>query len=217
MSILKRIFGPSQEEIWQQLCDEIPNAEFVKGGFWRGSNRVVVTVKQWKIILDTHTTSQTNSTTYGFNTTITTSTTRYTRIRTAYVSNDGLRFKIHRRGWFAELGKFFGRQDIQVGDPEFESNFIIQGNDETKVRQLFANARIRELILQQPSIVFEIKDNEDIFAQRFPSDVDELYFEVTGTIEDVERLKSLFELFTQTLKQLCRIGSAYEDDPNIEL
>jgi hypothetical protein len=51
----------------------------------------------------------------------------------------------------------------------------------------------------------------------FPIDVDELYFQVTGTIEDVETLKSLFELFAQTLKQLCRIGSACEDDPDMEL
>jgi hypothetical protein len=214
MSIFKRIFGPSQEEIWQQLCDEIPNAEFIKGGFWQGSNKVVVTFKRWKIILDTYTTSHTTSGGYG--STYSTSTT-YTRMRAAYVSNDGLWFKINRRGWFSELGKLFGGQDIQVGDPEFESNFIIQGNDETKVRQLFTNARIRDLILQQQSIVFEIKDNESFFGQRFPSDVDELYFEVTGTIEDVERLKSLFDLFAQTLKQLCRIGSAYEIDPNVEL
>lgn len=214
MSIFKGIFGPSQEEIWQQLCEEIPNAEFVKRGFWQGSNRVIVTFKCWEIILDTYTTSQTTSGGYG--SAYSTSTT-YTRMRAAYMSNDGLLFKINRRGWFSELGKLFGRQDIQVGDPEFESNFIIQGNDETKVTQLFANARIRDLILQQPSIVFEIKDNEGFFRQRFPSDVDELYFEETGTIEDVERLKSLFELFAQTLKQLCRIGSACEDDPDIEL
>lgn len=220
MSIFKRIFGPSQEEIWQQLCNQIPNAEFIKGGFWQGSNRVVVTFKCWKIILDTYTTSHTTSggygSTYSNSTTYSTSTT-YTRMRVAYVSNDGLWFKINRRGWFFELGKLFGGQDIQVGDPEFESKFIIQGNNETKIRQLFANARIRDLILQQPSIVFEIKDNKGFFGQRFPTDVDELYFEVTGTIEDVERLKSLFELFAQTLKQLCSIGSAYEVDPNIEL
>jgi hypothetical protein len=214
MSIFKRIFGPSQEEIWQQLCDEIPNAEFIKGGFWQGSNRVIVTFKCWEIILDTYTTSHTTSGGYG--STYSTSTT-YTRMRAAYVSNDGLWFKINRRGWFAELGMLFGRQDIQLGDPEFESNFIIQGNDEIKVRQLFANAIIRDLSLQQPSIVFQIKDNEGFFGQRFPSDVDELYFEEAGTIEDVERLKSLFELFAQTLKQLYRIGSACQDDPDMDL
>ena len=34
-------------------------------------------------------------------------------------------------------------------------------------------------------------------------------------LKDVERLKLLFELFSETLDQLCRIGSAYEQPPDV--
>jgi hypothetical protein len=32
-----------------------------------------------------------------------------------------------------------------------------------------------------------------------------------------ERLKQLYELFAETLDQLCAIGSAYERDPGVAL
>jgi hypothetical protein len=34
-----------------------------------------------------------------------------------------------------------------------------------------------------------------------------------GVIKDVDRLKSLFDLFAETLDTLCVIGSAYETPP----
>ncbi len=38
-----------------------------------------------------------------------------------------------------------------------------------------------------------------------------------GVIKDTERLKQLFDLFAEVLNHLCQIGSAYEDDPGMEL
>ena len=46
-------FGPSKDEVWRQLSQEI-GAEFVEGGFWKG-NKVQVHVKPWTITLDTYT------------------------------------------------------------------------------------------------------------------------------------------------------------------
>ena len=36
-------------------------------------------------------------------------------------------------------------------------------------------------------------------------------------IKDVERLKALFDLFAAVLDQLCRIGSAYKQEPGVTL
>jgi hypothetical protein len=49
------------------------------------------------------------------------------------------------------------------------------------------------------------------------NDVDELHFQVVGVIKDVDRLKSLFDLFAAVLDQLCRIGSAYKQEPGVTL
>ena len=54
-------------------------------------------------------------------------------------------------------------------------------------------------------------------SSKFPSGVDELYFAVPAVIKDVERLKALYELFSETLEQLCRIGEAYEKGPEMKL
>ncbi|MEI6196031.1 MAG: hypothetical protein WCS42_17055, partial [Verrucomicrobiota bacterium] len=40
---------------------------------------------------------------------------------------------------------------------------------------------------------------------------------VTGVIKDVERLKQLFNLFAETLDELCRMGAAYEKNPGVML
>jgi hypothetical protein len=79
------------------------------------------------------------------------------------------------------------------------------------------NDKIRALTQQQPSISLEVKDDEGWFGADFPEGVDELLFQVVGVITDVERLKSLYELFSETLNHLCHIGSAYENDPQIKL
>ena len=46
-------FGPSKDEVWRQLCNEI-GAEFVEGGFWKGS-KVQAHVGPWTVTLDTYT------------------------------------------------------------------------------------------------------------------------------------------------------------------
>jgi hypothetical protein len=42
-------------------------------------------------------------------------------------------------------------------------------------------------------------------------------FQVVGVMKDIERLKALFDLFAVVLDQLCRIGSAYKQEPGVEL
>ena len=113
-------FGPSKEEVWRQLSQEI-GAEFVEGGFWKGS-KVQAHVKPWTITLDTYTVSTGKSSV------------TYTRMRAPYINPEGFRFTIYRKNLFSDLGKFLGMQDIEVGYPEFDEAFIIKGNDESKVR-----------------------------------------------------------------------------------
>ena len=138
-------------------------------------------------------------------------------MRAPYVNPDGFRFKVYRKGFFSDLGKMLGMQDVEVGQPEFDDDFIIKGNDEGKLRQLFANAKIRALISAQKDINFSVKDDEGWFGPAFPDGVDELQFIVVGIIKDVERLKLLYDLFAETLDELCRIGSAYQSDPGVRL
>ena len=197
------LFGPSKKEIWQQLADEI-QADYVNKGFWSG-DRVEVRVDNWIVVLDTYTVSTGKSS-------IT-----YTRMRAPFVNLNNFYFKIYRTGIFNGLGKMLGMEDINIGYEEFDEDFVIKSNSEEKVKRLFSNKIIRDLIEEQPKINLEIKDDEGFFKAHFPEGVDELYFQVTGVIKDIDRLKELCELFTEVLKGLCSIGSASAEKPGVVL
>ena len=194
-------FGPSREEIWRQLSTAI-GARYVEGGTWTG-DRVQATHGQWTVTLDSYVvvTGQIVI--------------PYTRMRAPYVNPAGFRFTVYRTGAFSDIAKWLGMQDVQVGHEPFDEDFIVKGTDEAKVRDLFSNARIRELIAVQREVHLTVKDDEGWFGPSFPDGVDELTFHAVGVIKDLERLKQLYELFAETLEQLCRIGAAYEQDPKV--
>ena len=204
MGILKSIFGPSKNEIWSQIAADM-GEEFIEGGFLKGSPALVYKHGEWQIRLDTYTKDSGNS-----NRT-------YTRVRAPFINKDELYFKIYREGFFSDMGKFLGMQDIKTGDPFFDEQFIIKSNNRKKLKLFLADPKMKELIQGQPKIHLEIRDDEGWFGADFPEGVDELYFECVGVIEETERLKSLFDLFSVSLMRLVQIDSAYEDDPEVDL
>jgi hypothetical protein len=203
MGLMRQIFGPSKDEIWSQLSQEI-GADYEEEGFFK-AGKVVLSYREWEITLDTYTVHTGKSTII------------YTRMRAPYVNRDGFRFNIYRKNIFSWIGKLLGVNDIEIGDSFFDDEFIIQGEPEHLVRSLLTNGEIRRLIQSQPDIHFQVKDDEGWFRKSFPEGVDELYFEVVGVIKDKERLKNLFDLFSAVLDHLCRLGSAYENGPELKL
>jgi hypothetical protein len=132
MAFLRQLFGPSKDELWRQMCEQI-GGDFVEGGFLKGS-KVQVHHKQWTVTLDSY--SESDGESHA----------TYTRMRAPFVNKDGFRFTIYRGGFFSDLGKLLGMQDVEIGEPEFDDAYIIKGTDEDKLRRLVANSRIRQLI-----------------------------------------------------------------------
>ena len=196
-------FGPSKDEIWQQLCAEI-GATFVAGGTWKGG-KVEASVGEVTITLDTYTV-MVNNVPHS-----------YTRMRAPYINRDGFRFKIYRDNGFGFLRRLFGIPDLELGYPEFDAQYVIQGTDSQKLTALLASATLREQLTADPTLWLEVKDDEGWFATKFPEGVDELYFAVGGTVTDIERLKGFFSVFTETLTQLHQIGSLEKGDPGVTL
>ena len=199
MGLLRELFGPSKDEIWSQLSQEI-GARFTKGD-WGQNSKVELSDKSWTITLN-YVQGKNNS---------------WTIMRAPYVNADGFRFELYRTGLFTGLGKLLGMQDIEIGDPLFDEHFVIKSNMEAKVKQLLDPPGIRAHFESAPGIHLLVKDDEGWFGATFPEGVDELSFETNGLIRDIEELKLLFELFSLLLDQLCRIGSAYEKAPGVRL
>jgi hypothetical protein len=194
-----RWFGPSKTDVWRQLATEI-GAQYRERTFLKG-DRVTVEVGHWQIVLDL---MQADNAVF-------------TRIRAPFVNADDFRFKIFRKHLFSGIAEMLGFQDVIVGHPEFDEQFVIRGTHESKLRQLFDNPRVRELISAQPKICFQVVSGQRMFWRRHPQGVDELQFIVGGVIRDIDRLKLLYDLFSETLQTLCEMGSAYARDPEVEL
>jgi len=160
---------------WKQLATDI-GAEFIKGGLLR-SSKVQAQVKQRTVTLDTYTVPHGKSSS------------TYTRLSSSLQNKDGFEFTVSREGLMGKLGKALGSQDVEIGISDFDSDFLVQGNNENKLRTLLADAKIRALIQGQRSIRLGLKG-------------DELHFQAPGVIKDVPRLKSLFELFGALLDRL---------------
>lgn len=203
MGVLRRVFGPSRDEIWRQFSEQV-GGRFVEPTFLK-TGKVEAKHDDWTVTLDSYAVSTGKVTVV------------YTRLRAPYQNPGGFRFRVYRKNIFTGMGKLFGMQDIEIGDAAFDESFVIQGTDESQVRQLFSNPRIRELLAAQPEVDFSVKDDEGWFGADFPDGVDELHFVAHGTIKDLDRLKQLFDLFSETLDQLCRMGSAYEGSVDVRL
>jgi hypothetical protein len=93
--------------------------------------------------------------------------------------------------------------------------FVLQGNDENRLKTLCGNTGFKDLIVSEPGIHLFVRDSGDWFREEFPAGVDELVLEVEGEVKHLERLKRLYALFSNTIHVLCHIGSAYEDDPDL--
>lgn len=201
--VFGHLFGASREEMWRKLSAEL-QGRYVQGSFWKG-DRVEAAHGPWLVTLDQHAVSTGDVVLV------------YTRLRAPFVNASGFRFRIYRKSVLSALGKALGMQDIEIGDAAFDDAFVIQGNDDAKVRALFSSPRIRSLLSAQKDVEFGIRDDEGFFGPKFPEGTDELRFLASGVVRDLEALRGLYELFAEVLDELCRMGVAYNVDPHVTL
>jgi len=117
----------------------------------------------------------------------------------AFRNRDRFRFAIHEEGFFDDLGKFFGMQDVVIGYPDFDKAFIIKTNDESRVRTIFTDDEARNVLLTLKDFTFEIVLTEP------DNDVDEegndsmLELVIEEGITDPVILRKLYRVFFGTL------------------
>lgn len=162
----------NRDKAWEQFASEL-GGEFVPGRFLR-SGTIEKRAGQSVVTIDTYSVPSGDSST------------SYTRLRAAFQNSDGLQFTIQRKGLIGRLDKALGMPHIEMGDEALDRDFVIQGNNEPKVRSLLADPGLCRSIQSQRSIELVAKDNE-------------LRLEVTGVVKDIDRLKELYKLFADVL------------------
>jgi hypothetical protein len=165
-----------RDTAWRQLATEI-GATFVDGGFMH-SSKVQMPFKQWTITLYTYSVSSGDD-----------SSTTYTRLSAPIQDAQGFQFTLLRKNIVTKIDHVLGAKEIATGDAEFDRTFAVRGNDDTKERDLFSHARICQLYLAERALTGSLRKNV-------------LSLEIMGDIKDVERLKTFFEMFKETLGQL---------------
>jgi hypothetical protein len=226
-----KVFQPSgNETTWKRLASEL-DGDFIPGHMvW--PDRVVAKVRPWTITLEswgprgTVETRRAPATLEPWRAPRQYMSRTRTRIAAPYVRVDPFHFRITddilKRGClsgclFMGLDKLVKGQDIALGYREFDPDLIVKSNDELKARAIFANPRIRQLIQLQPAVTLYVSGGFSLpLIRRQRRQVARLVFVEEPLITDVERLKSLFELFGETLDELCRIGSASDEDPGVD-
>lgn len=200
---LKTWLENPKEAIWSQIAEDI-GGNYEHGGLWK-NDVLRYRTGNWEITLDTYTISTGQSMT------------TFTRMRAPFVSQTGFRFTVYPEGFLAAIGKFFGLQDLEIGDAFFDKRYLVKSNDPALVRRLLSDAELKPLIQSQPDICFEIRDDGGWFAERFPEGVDALSFQCYGILTDKQLLRNLFQLFSLTLQRLVEIGAAQAEAPELRL
>lgn len=141
------------------------------------------------------------------------------------VNSAGLEFTVYREGIGESVSKFFGMQDLQIGDEEFDRSFICKGNDSKRLREIFADARLKSLLLALPDPVLALSflqpDKLDTamrglmhqFMPGMAADMeaairDKLQCSCKGVLKDPGEIKRMFEIFELTLQGLRQLGIA---------
>jgi len=198
-NLIYRIFRPGQRKVWKRFCEETGSdfSRKERKGIFK-SDTIRAYYKNWIIKIDIYKKGKRPT---------------MTRVRAAYLNADSFYFRIYREGLFQGLQKKMGLEDIVIGYPDFDQDFIIQGNDKHKLQQLFSIDNIRQLISWQPDIHLKNEVDESWKIHEDNKGVSVLEFKVVGLISEIERLKDLYELFSELLDQMVEIGSAYPENP----
>jgi hypothetical protein len=111
----------------------------------------------------------------------------YTRFRIGYPQRLGLGLRLTKEGFFSGIGKFFGGQDIELGDAQFDADVIVKAADPGKVHHFLTpprRLRIHRLLMSHPGVVI---------------DDAQVYWEKRGAIRDPDQLSG-------TIRRLVRVA-----------
>ena len=176
--VLSILSQRKRDETWRQFASEI-GGEFVPGALFR-SSKIQAHAGQAAVTVDTYTVSNGDTST------------TYTRMRAPMQTSDGFEFSIERKGWIGRLDKALGTKHIDVGDADFDHDFLVRGNNEYKIQSLLLDQGLRREMQEQKSLQLAARKNE-------------LRLEVTGAVKDVDRLKALFRLFGEMLERVGKV------------
>jgi hypothetical protein len=181
---------PKKDEAWSAIAErragEITMAR-------RGIRSIRFPAGRWAVLLDTYTQSNGQSSQV------------YTRWRSVYHAMDDFRFRIYRKSIFSGIGKFFGMQDIEVGQPDIDPDWIIKSNSEGRIQSLMSQ---REIVVSLGTLRSGRLQVKPLRGRHKAPDRMLLELAVSGILRDADRLDAGCDLMHSMLDRMARLGSA---------
>ena len=130
---------------WKKIARRYGGTFKSDGGGWIVEPNYVVTceVDGVEVTLDYDVTSTGSSTSYR------------TRVTTACPVD--VQFDIYREGMLEKVDKALGRQDVRIGDDEYDRVFMIKSDDAKRVREV-CNVTVRARHLESPGVRIQAAD-----------------------------------------------------------
>jgi hypothetical protein len=181
-----------REAVWAQLSKEL-GGKFINEKGW-AQDHVRVQHENWCMTLDFELHS-------GYRSEYV-----HTRFRSP-VSPSSFRFRVFHQDLIHKVGHFLGMQDFEVGDAAFDRMFVVQASDEAKVRQLFQDVELRRLMVEEPELEIRLRVPSASQSVENGEGCEELSLELPEVIDDVARLRRLFDVFVHLLHELQKVGA----------
>jgi hypothetical protein len=128
----------------------------------------------------------------------------FTRIYTLLNYDEKALFHLTKQGIFENIQKVFGAQDIKINIEEFDKHHLIQGKDETMVRNILLRRDIYKKIMNQNFIRLELVDKIGFFDEPIPENKMMLYYISKGKINKKNELHQNLDFFKEMLNTISQ-------------
>lgn len=186
------IFGPSQKDVWSNAAASI-GAVYVDKTF-KTQPRIEKMYKNRKIIMETYIVSTGKSAV------------TLTRARMCFIRENDIIFKVTPKNIFSGFAGIFKMPAVETYDYDFNDRFVVRGDDEPVIREIFENRKIRDLIKEIGKNRLELKRHKK-------NDESEIYYQFNGVLKDEKKIENVFSLFEAMLDELVKAGVASEKEP----
>jgi hypothetical protein len=192
MSIFE-VWNPNKRKVWKEL-ERKYNGKYLNGNIF-SSEKVQIDKDGLLILLDTRwEDGEYNK--------------KNTRIIAPYENKTGFHCEIFKEGFFESMGKKLGMQDIEVGIEEFDKNFVLKSNQPNTLRNILAESKLIEEIGKHPNMKFMVETKNRFLGEFHPAGIDQLSFEEEGEITDIQKIESIFEIFSMFYNRMIQLGVA---------
>jgi hypothetical protein len=190
---------PGQREVWRDTAGRL-GGEYFEGGK-RKAPRIRLVHGPWRLTLDSYTVSNGQSSV------------TYTRLQAPYVSTGEVVFRTYKANFFHRIGRTLGMQDIPIRNRVFDEEFVVRGNHERRIQELFSGSKLPDLLRRYPALRLDVKAPTRKVRKKHGDRLFNVVVVTVGVVKDSELIGAMFAVGMSTLERLAAVLQASEEEP----